>query len=296
MTRGANTDRLRVVLLTHGGAEEALRRLAALPRAEVVGVFVETNVERERPLRERLRRSVRYDGWAATAAKLARKALARRGGGDAEARRLAEGRDRLESVARECGVRLHRVADYHDAGSLALMREAAPDLGVIYGTNIVREPVFALPPLGSINLHKGLAPLYRGGPPVFWELFNGEQELGVTVHYVAAKVDAGDILLQRRVPLAYDYAAHGDRFESFIEEFSASLNATCAEMIAEAVRLIASGEARPAPQDVTLGRRYRLPTKREKDELRRRLRRRHDPKSVAARGRRARDAEEAGAR
>ncbi len=73
------------------------------------------------------------------------------------------------------------------------MKSADADLGILYGTNIIKETVFSVPKLGSINIHQGLAPLYRGGPTVFWELFNDEKEVGITVHFVAAKVDTCDI-------------------------------------------------------------------------------------------------------
>jgi folate-dependent phosphoribosylglycinamide formyltransferase PurN len=285
---GKGSDKkLRVILLTHGGAELVLERLAALEGVEVAGVFVETEITPRRGWREKLRRSVRYDGWAATGAKLARQLLARRANGDAH--EVEGARDSLRAAAEARGVPFHLVGNYHADESVALMRAAGADLGVIYGTNIVRESVFKIPRLGSINLHQGLAPLYRGGPPVFWELYNGEAEVGLTVHFVEAKVDTGDIILQETVPLAYDHA-RGHDFDAFIGEFTARLRPRCAELVARAVRLIADGAAERRAQDTTLGKRYRLPTKREKDELRRRLRARRRESLNAGAGRAA-DAE-----
>ena len=266
---------LRVILLTHGGAEKVLERLAALEGVRVVGVFVETDVVRRYPFAEKMKRSVRYDGYAATLLKLARKVFKPRGGEGDSLRELEDGRDRLAEIARALGVPVHFVGNYHAAEAIALMREAAADLGVIYGTNIIKESVFRIPRLGSINLHQGLAPFYRGGPPIFWELFNGETEVGLTVHFVESKVDSGEIVLQERVPLEYDYQTHGTRFEPFITNYAASLKERCASLIAEAVRMIADGTLAAKAQDTTLGKRYRLPIKREKDELRRRLRGRY---------------------
>lgn len=268
---------LRVILLTHGGAEKVLERLAALEGVRVVGVFVETEVVRRYPFAEKLKRSVRYDGYAATLMKLARKVVRPRGGGEDDGLRELEGsRDRLSEIARARGVPVHFVGNYHAPESIELMRACAPDLGVVYGTNIIKESVFGVPRLGSINLHQGLAPLYRGGPPVFWELFNGEREVGLTVHFVESKVDSGEIVLQERVPLEYDYATHGARFESFIADYAAGLKDRCASLVAEAVRVIAYGTVSTKPQDTSQGKRYRLPVKREKDELRRRLRGRYE--------------------
>ena len=287
MTEKGSDKKFRVILLTHGGAELVLERLLGVEGVEVAGVFVETETTPRRDWRERLRRSIRYDGWAATASKLAGQLLGRRPSADADASEAS--RDELRETCASLCVPFHLVANYHTEEAAELLRAAGADLGVIYGTNIIRESVFRIPRLGSINLHQGLAPLYRGGPPVFWELYNGEREVGLTVHFVAAKVDTGEILLQEAAPLAYD-DSHGDDFEAFIEEYTARLRARSAELVARAVGMIAEGTYEAQPQDTSLGKRYRLPVKREKDELRRRLRARRREASVAAKERAA-DAE-----
>jgi methionyl-tRNA formyltransferase len=262
--------KLRVIVLTHGGTEKALEHLLALDNVEIRGIFIETEPERRRGLRERVERSLRYDGCRATVSKLARKALHKL----ARAPREAGGpgnRDRLCEIAAAAHVPIHLVASYHSAQAMESMRAADADLGIVLGTNILKESVFDIPRLGSINLHQGLAPFYRGGPPVFWELFNGESEVGLTVHFVAAKVDTGEIVLQETVPLSYDYSYELD-FESFIEEYRRQLADRSASLVAEAVRQIAAGTFVTRAQDTSLGKRYRLPIKKEKDELRRRLR------------------------
>ena len=268
-----NGHRLRVIVLTHGGCELAIKRLLSLDCIELAGIFVETDVLRRRGLRERVVRSIRYDGYAATALKFARRVLGMAGLHDRETGALAESRHRLQELAEQNGVPLRFVSNYHTDESIGLMRDARADLGLVLGTNILKESVFAIPRLGSLNLHQGLAPYYRGGPSVFWELHNGEREVGLTVHYVASKVDTGDIIAQRTVPLEYDYSYHMD-FEAFIENYRQKLKVPCANLVAEAVRMIAEGTAVPCPQQTTLGTRYRLPTKKEKEELRRRLRER----------------------
>jgi methionyl-tRNA formyltransferase len=265
------SGKLRVILLTHGGAEEVLQGLVALKEISVTGVFVETDMLRPRGFLETLRRSLRYDGYGATVLKTVRKLVRRKGNDDLL--QAIESRDELEKIASVHHIPFHLVDNYHTDQSIELMRSSRPDLGVIYGTNIIKEPVFKIPRLGSINLHQGLAPYYRGGPPVFWELYNDESELGLTVHFVEAKVDSGAIILQERVPLRYDIR-YGRDYESFISEFGQGLRQRSAEIVVEAVRQIAAGIARPQPQDTNLGKRYRLPLKAEKDELRRRLQRR----------------------
>lgn len=267
----ASTSPFRVILLTHGGAEEVLLRLS-FPEVEVVGIFVETEIDPQRGWVEKFKRSIRYDGYRVTASKLLKKAFFSGRESD-DVRSVRQGRNALERIAGEREIPFHLVANYHSQEAIGLMKACNADLGVIYGTNIIKESVFKIPRMGSINLHQGLAPYYRGGPPIFWELYNGESEVGLTVHFVEAKVDSGAIILQQTVELNYDYAYETD-YELFIEAFSQHLRPRCADLVANAVRSIALGTAVPKNQDTTIGTRYRLPLKAQKDELRSRLKER----------------------
>jgi methionyl-tRNA formyltransferase len=261
---------LRVIILTHGAGELAISRLLDLASVQVAGIFVETDTRARRSLFERVRRSIRYDGYPLTVWKLARKVIGGESRAANEAGANTDSYERLRKIAEEKGAPIHFVSDYHADASIELMRRADADLGVVLGTNILKESVFRIPRLGSINLHQGLAPYYRGCPAIFWELFNGESEIGLTIHFVESRVDTGEIILQRTVPLEYDYG-HGLNFDAFISDYRQKLIVPCANLVAEAVAMLAEGPVTTTPQDTTLGKRYRLPLKREKDELRRRL-------------------------
>jgi len=267
-------NKLRVIVLTHGDAESLLLELLKIDSVEIAGVFIETEVNRRvYGLREKLRRSIRYEGYAATVMKGLR-LLARRNGSPVNVSdQIRENQRALGKLAGSLGVPAHFLSNYHTEESIALMRAAEADLGIVCGTNILKESVFKVPRIGSINIHQGLAPYYRGGPPVFWELYNDEREVGVTVHFVESKVDTGEIIIQETLPLVYDYS-YGLDYETFIAEYRARMMNHCVRLMVGAVSMIASGAAQTRPQDTSLGTRYRLPTKREKDELRRRLRRR----------------------
>lgn len=254
---------MRVILLTHGGADLVIDRLSGLDGVEVAAVIIETRTTPQRTRIEKLKRSIKYDGIAATAAKLLGRSQSD----------LKDEPDQTRDAAKRAGIPVIETEDFHSPETIGKMCSLDPDLGIVYGTNIIKESVFTIPKLGSINLHQGLAPYYRGGPPVFWELFNGESEVGLTVHFVAAKVDTGDIILQKRIPIDYD-RSFGLNFDSFIDEFRSGLRADSADLVATAVAAIVSESCQRTPQDTTLGKRYRLPTKKEKDEMRRRLKQR----------------------
>ncbi len=258
---------MRLILLTHGGADLVIQEICKRPELELVAVFIEDRVSPERSFSEKIKRSIRYDGLLATLRKFSSRLVGRNGSGNDG---LDVSQDKTEETARMHGIEVVHVNDYHEPASLELIRRANADLGIVFGTNIIKESVFSIPRLGSINLHQGLAPFYRGGPPVFWELFNNEKEIGLTVHFVASKVDTGDIILQKTVPLKYDHAFGAD-YERFLSKYREGLRKDCADMVANAATKIASGEFTPIKQDISQGKRYRLPVKNEKDEMRRRL-------------------------
>jgi methionyl-tRNA formyltransferase len=80
-----------------------------------------------------------------------------------------------------------------------------PDLIVVvaYG-KMLPQTVLTLPPYGCINVHASLLPKYRGAAPIQWAIAGGERETGVTIMYISERMDAGDILLQKTIPIAAD--------------------------------------------------------------------------------------------
>lgn len=80
-----------------------------------------------------------------------------------------------------------------------------PDLIITaaYG-QIVPSDILDAPRLGCINVHASLLPKYRGGAPVHYAIINGEDKTGVTIMYMAKKMDAGNIISQREVDIKDD--------------------------------------------------------------------------------------------
>jgi peptidoglycan/xylan/chitin deacetylase (PgdA/CDA1 family)/folate-dependent phosphoribosylglycinamide formyltransferase PurN len=111
----------------------------------------------------------------------------------------------LEAVIDEWtakGVAFHQTRDIHGEDSLAFVRSVAADIGLIYGTRILKPSLFTIPARGTINIHKHKLPDYRGsGAPGLWELQDARTEQTVTVHRVIEKVDAGAILGERTFPI-----------------------------------------------------------------------------------------------
>ena len=69
----------------------------------------------------------------------------------------------------------------------------------------VFEPrVLDAPRWGCLNVHTSNLPKYRGMLPTFWALYHGDDELGVTVHTMAEKIDQGEVVRQTTVPIPAD--------------------------------------------------------------------------------------------
>ena len=135
--------------------------------------------------------------------------------------------------------------------SLKRIRAIAPDLIVVANfSRILRPPLLDIPPHGCINVHPSLLPKYRGPEPFYWVLKYRERETGVTVHYVDAGIDSGDIILQRAIPIG------PGETERSLRDRSAEVGAGA---VLEAVRLIDAGMAPRRQQDVREASYYGFP-------------------------------------
>ena len=81
------------------------------------------------------------------------------------------------------------------------LRALKADIFVVVAFRMLPQSVWAMPPLGTFNLHASLLPQYRGAAPINWTIINGEKETGVTTFMLNEHIDEGSILLQERTPI-----------------------------------------------------------------------------------------------
>lgn len=80
--------------------------------------------------------------------------------------------------------------------------EASPDVIVVAAFGqMIPKAVLEYPKYKCINVHASLLPKYRGGSPMQKSITEGDRETGVSVMYMADKMDAGEILSQRAIPI-----------------------------------------------------------------------------------------------
>ena len=92
--------------------------------------------------------------------------------------------------------------DPNEPAFVEFLRSLDPDLLFsCYYRLMLKPPILDIPTMGALNLHGSLLPRYRGRCPVNWVLVHGEPLTGVTLHYMEAKPDCGDMVAQAQVPI-----------------------------------------------------------------------------------------------
>ncbi len=107
------------------------------------------------------------------------------------------------SVAEAHRIPIYTVDSLNTTEAEQLLVRLAPELGISLGNGLIRPSFYSIPRRGSINVHHGAIPRYRGGPPVFWEIYNGDDSVGFTIHKLDAHTDTGDVLAAGSVPIQY---------------------------------------------------------------------------------------------
>lgn len=145
----------------------------------------------------------------------------------------------VKKIAQRHGIPVLTPEKLSDELFITALRQIPADLYVVVAFRILPTAVFTIPSQGAINLHASLLPKYRGAAPINWAIINGENETGVTTFFIEQQVDAGNWILQRRVPIAPDETAG---------ELHDRLSLIGADLLLETVDLIETGRAPRHPQ------------------------------------------------
>jgi methionyl-tRNA formyltransferase len=131
-----------------------------------------------------------------------------------------------------------------DSVARVLVTELKPDILISFAYGKFFGPKFLdLFPMGGINIHPSLLPRYRGPTPILSAIINRDTETGITIQRISEGMDAGDILLQERLPL------NGRETTASLSEIMAQ---KAAELLPVALRGIADGTLQAIPQDIRM--------------------------------------------
>ena len=123
------------------------------------------------------------------------------------------------------------------------IKSLQPDIIIVVAFRILPKEIFTIPEYGSFNLHASILPKYRGAAPINWAIINGEKETGVTTFFLKEKVDTGNIIIQKKIPIGYEDDA------GTIHD---KLSVLGAEIVLKTVKMIEEGNVSTAIQDDSL--------------------------------------------
>jgi methionyl-tRNA formyltransferase len=153
--------------------------------------------------------------------------------------------ERVADVAHDLSLPCVAPADVNAPDVVRRVAALAPDFVFsFYFRQMLGPPILAAAGRGALNLHGSLLPHYRGRAPINWAILRGERRTGATLHHMAAKPDAGDIVAQQAVPILPDDTAR-DVFDKVTVAAEICLDGVLPALIA--------GTAPRRPNDIARG-------------------------------------------
>ncbi len=149
--------------------------------------------------------------------------------------------DSVAELAGSLGIPVYAPEDINHPVWVARIKAMKPDfIFSFYYRNIVSEEILKIAKKGAVNLHGSLLPKYRGRVPINWAIINGEKKSGVTLHYMTAKADAGDIIAQKQFSITAQDTA---------KTVFGKAEKAAAELLDEQLPLLAAGKAKRVKQN-----------------------------------------------
>ena len=133
----------------------------------------------------------------------------------------------------------------NDLVEVDAMRQLRPDVVLVFGTGLLKQPLIDAFAGNIINIHLVLSPHYRGAGTNFWPLVNREPEYcGATIHFLDIGVDSGPIIAHVRPELRADDGPHDIGNKTIVAAADALATAAIAHTASPLTGVGQSGEGR----------------------------------------------------
>jgi methionyl-tRNA formyltransferase len=147
------------------------------------------------------------------------------------------------TIAQKHNIPVYTPTTLKDEKWIDLIKDTAPDLIFsFYYRSMIPKRVLDIPRVAALNLHGSLLPKFRGRAPANWVLVEGASETGVTLHEMLEKPDAGDIIAQKKIEIA---------FEDDVYTLYMKMTGAARQLIKETLPKLADGSFIRTPQTGT---------------------------------------------
>lgn len=148
----------------------------------------------------------------------------------------------VKKAAEAAGLPVLQPEKLRDPAFLEQLASYRADLQIVVAFRMLPEVVWAMPTVGTVNLHGSLLPQYRGAAPINWAIINGETATGVTTFFIEKEIDTGQMILQDTEPIYPDDTA-GTLHDRLMERG--------ADLVVKTVRSIETGDYSRQAQPTT---------------------------------------------
>lgn len=107
----------------------------------------------------------------------------------------------VEGTAKKYKIPVWQVNTPNNKSFLEELKKLDIDVIINQSQCILKKELLSIPKIGVINRHNALLPKNRGRLTPFWVLYKDEPETGVSIHFVIEEIDAGDIIVQKKIPI-----------------------------------------------------------------------------------------------
>ena len=145
----------------------------------------------------------------------------------------------VKIAAQELGLPILQPEKLRDEAFVKAMQDLKPDLGIVIAFRMLPEIIWAMPKLGTFNLHASLLPQYRGAAPINWAIINGEKQTGITTFLLNHEIDKGAIIGQAVEPILPE-----DNIGTLYDKL---MTRGC-DLVVDTVERIATGDYTPIEQ------------------------------------------------
>ncbi len=106
----------------------------------------------------------------------------------------------VKKIAQVHKLRIYQPESINSQESAEFLKRLNPDVFIVVAFGqILNRDILAIPKILCLNLHASLLPKYRGAAPIRWAIIKGETRTGLTVIKMAQELDAGQIILQKKI-------------------------------------------------------------------------------------------------